>query len=158
MSRSKELVKNTAILTIGKMCTQFVSFLLLPLYTALLSTEEYGIVDLFTTYIALILPLVCWQLDQGIFRFMIDCREDETKTKALFSSITSVNVVQALAVVLIYLCLQPFSSSEYKIYLLIGVVLNIFSGLLMQFARGLGDMLAYSVSLSLIHISEPTRH
>lgn len=55
-------------------------------------------------------------------------------------------VVQALAVVLIYLCLQPFSSSEYKIYLLIGVVLNIFSGLLMQFARGLGDMLAYSVS------------
>ena len=32
------------------MCTQFVSFLLLPLYTALLSTEEYGIVDLFTTY------------------------------------------------------------------------------------------------------------
>ena len=52
MSRSKELVKNTAILTIGKMCTQFVSFLLLPLYTALLSTEEYGIVDLFTTYIA----------------------------------------------------------------------------------------------------------
>lgn len=146
MSRSKELVKNTAILTIGKMCTQFVSFLLLPLYTALLSTEEYGIVDLFTTYIALILPLVCWQLDQGIFRFMIDCREDETKTKALFSSITSVNVVQALAVVLIYLCLQPFSSSEYKIYLLIGVVLNIFSGLLMQFARGLGDMLAYSVS------------
>lgn len=128
------------------MCTQFVSFLLLPLYTALLSTEEYGIVDLFTTYIALILPLVCWQLDQGIFRFMIDCREDETKTKALFSSITSVNVVQALAVVLIYLCLQPFSSSEYKIYLLIGVVLNIFSGLLMQFARGLGDMLAYSVS------------
>lgn len=48
--------------------------------------------------------------------------------------------------VLIYLCLQPFSSSEYKIYLLIGVVLNIFSGLLMQFARGLGDMLAYSVS------------
>lgn len=84
MSRSKELVKNTAILTIGKMCTQFVSFLLLPLYTALLSTEEYGIVDLFTTYIALILPLVCWQLDQGIFRFMIDCREDETKTKAYF--------------------------------------------------------------------------
>lgn len=146
VSRSKELVKNTAILTIGKMCTQFVSFLLLPLYTALLSTEEYGIVDLFTTYIALILPLACWQLDQGIFRFMIDCREDETKTMVLFSSITSVNIAQAFAVVLIYLCIQSFSSSEYKIYLLIGVVLNIFSGLLMQFARGLGDMLAYSVS------------
>lgn len=60
MSRSKELVKNTAILTIGKMCTQFVSFLLLPLYTALLSTEEYGIVDLFTTYIACVAPIVTY--------------------------------------------------------------------------------------------------
>lgn len=146
MSRSKELVKNTAILTIGKMCTQFVSFLLLPLYTALLSTEEYGIVDLFTTYISLILPLACWQLDQGIFRFMIDCREDKKKTKILFSSIASVNAIQAFAVALIYMCTQTFISSEYKLYLLIGVILNIFSALLMQFARGLGDMLAYSVS------------
>ena len=146
MSRSKELVKNTAILTIGKMCTQFVSFLLLPLYTALLSTEEYGIVDLFTTYISLILPLVCWQLDQGIFRFMIDFREDKRKTKVLFSSIASVNIIQVLIVGLVYLCVQSFISSEYKLYLLIGVVLNFFSGLLMQFARGLGDMLTYSVS------------
>ena len=146
MSRSKELVKNTAILTIGKMCTQFVSFLLLPLYTALLSTEEYGIVDLFTTYISLILPLVCWQLDQGIFRFMIDCREDHKKIKILFSSIASVNVIQTIAVGVVYFCIQLFVPSDYKLYLLIGVVLNIFSGLLMQFARGLGDMLAYSVS------------
>ncbi len=146
MSRGKELVKNTAILTIGKMCTQFISFLLLPLYTALLSTEEYGIFDLFTTYISLILPLVCWQLDQGIFRFMIDCREDKSKIRVLFSSITSVNIVQAFAVSLIYLCIQSLISSEYKMYLLFGVILNIFSGLLMQFARGLGDMFSYSVS------------
>lgn len=128
------------------MCTQFVSFLLLPLYTALLSTEEYGIVDLFTTYISLILPLACWQLDQGIFRFMIDCREDHKKIKILFSSIASVNVIQTIAVGVVYFCIQLFVPSDYKLYLLIGVVLNIFSGLLMQFARGLGDMLAYSVS------------
>lgn len=156
VSRSKELVKNTAILTIGKMCTQFISFLLLPLYTALLSTEEYGIVDLFTTYISLILPLACWQLDQGIFRFMIDCREDEAKTRVLFSSIASINIVQTLAVGLIYLFIQPFILSEYKTYLLIGVALNIFSGLLMQFARGVGDMLAYSVSSFLTAASTVT--
>ena len=36
-SRGAELAKNTAIITIGKISTQFVSFLLLPLYTAVLS-------------------------------------------------------------------------------------------------------------------------
>ena len=46
MSRRTELAKNTAILTVGKICTQCISFFLLPLYTAILSTEEYGTFDL----------------------------------------------------------------------------------------------------------------
>ena len=46
MSREKTLVKNTFILTVGKICTQLITFFLLPLYTAILSTEEYGTVDL----------------------------------------------------------------------------------------------------------------
>lgn len=50
MSRKTELAKNTAILTVGKLCTQCISFFLLPLYTAILSTEEYGTFDLLVTY------------------------------------------------------------------------------------------------------------
>ena len=53
MSRKTELAKNTAILTVGKLCTQCISFFLLPLYTAILSTEEYGTFDLLVTYSAL---------------------------------------------------------------------------------------------------------
>ena len=33
MSRKTELAKNTAILTVGKLCTQCISFFLLPLHT-----------------------------------------------------------------------------------------------------------------------------
>ena len=49
MNREKTLVKNTLIITIGKICTQLITFLLLPLYTGILSTEEYGVVDLLNT-------------------------------------------------------------------------------------------------------------
>lgn len=146
MSRSKELVKNTAILTVGKLCTQFISFLLLPLYTALLSTEEYGIVDLFTTYVALLLPLVCWQLDQGLFRFMLDCRDEKNKVIELFSSMFFLNVIQCTVTIVFYLLFSSFLKSEYSIYLLINVIFNVFSGILMQFARGLGKMGNYSIS------------
>ena len=48
-STGKELAKNTAIISVGKICTQVVSFLLLPIYTGILSTEEYGAVDLIIT-------------------------------------------------------------------------------------------------------------
>ena len=96
MSRKTELAKNTAILTVGKLCTQCISFFLLPLYTAILSTEEYGTFDLLVTYSALLLPLVNWQLDQGLFRFMLDYRgnkEEESKllSTLLFSSMIRKN-------------------------------------------------------------------
>ena len=45
-STSKALFKNTGIIAIGQISTKIVNFFLLPLYTALLTTEEYGLVDI----------------------------------------------------------------------------------------------------------------
>lgn len=84
MSRGKELIKNTAIVAVGKVCTKFLSFFLLPFYTAILSTEDYGIVDLFNTYISLLLPLIVFQIEDAIFRFMIEVREKEEEKERLF--------------------------------------------------------------------------
>lgn len=153
MSRSKDLARNTMILTVGKLCTQFVSFFLLPLYTALLDTAEFGIVDLFTTYVTLLLPLVCWQLDQGLFRFMLDMRGKKSQIAELFSSIAIMNVLQCGLFSLVFFVAQMFISSEYKIYLWINVLLSVMSGLLMQFARGLGKTSHYAVGSFLTAVS-----
>lgn len=92
----QELAKNTAILTVGKICTQCISFFLLPLYTAILSTEEYGTFDLLVTYSTLLLPLVNWQLDQGLFRFMLDLRGNKKKEKSLFSTLFCSSIIHKL--------------------------------------------------------------
>lgn len=47
MSREKQLVKNTFILSLGTLGSKVFTFLLLPLYTAVLTTEDYGNVDVF---------------------------------------------------------------------------------------------------------------
>ena len=78
MSREKELAKNTIILAFGKICTQSISFLMLPFYTAVLDTKDYGTFDLLVTYATLLLPLVNWQFDQGLFRFMLEKRGNHT--------------------------------------------------------------------------------
>lgn len=83
LSRGKELIKNTAIVAVGKVCTKFLSFFLLPFYTAVLSTEEYGIVDLFNTYVSLLLPIIVFQIEDALFRFLVDVRQkDEEKEKS----------------------------------------------------------------------------
>ena len=146
MSRKKDLAKNTVILTFGRICTQFVSFLLLPLYTAILEPEVYGIADLFNSYIYLIIPLVSLMLDQGLFRFLLECREDEKRKKTLLSTVLLINCVEIIIYLLIYMVIQRYINSQYKIFLLIDVTINIFLNTFLQFARGVGKNVIYAIS------------
>lgn len=144
MKKEQELLKNTIILTIGKICTQFVSFLLLPLYTALLIPAEFGVVDLFNTYIALLVPLFNWQFENGMFRFLLDCRNDKNEIKKIFSTVFFVNIFQSVIYLIFYICTKNFISSSYKNFLAVDVVLSIFLNTLLQFPRGLGNNATYA--------------
>ena len=62
MNQKKELIKNTIIISIGKFSTRVVSFILLPLYTALLSKREYGSYDLLNTISIFLIPKITLQL------------------------------------------------------------------------------------------------
>ena len=139
MSRKTELAKNTAILTVGKLCTQCISFFLLPLYTAILSTEEYGTFDLLVTYSTLLLPLVNWQLDQGLFRFMLDYRGNKEEQGKLFSTLLLSSTIQSIIYIILFVCVEPFLKIQNAYFLLLYVVLHVYTALFLQFVRGLGD-------------------
>ena len=96
LSREKSLVKNTIIITIGKVCTQLITFFLLPVYTALLSTEEYGTVDLLNTLISLCLPIVTFQIEQALFRHLIDSRNNESEIKNTITTTLVTITVQSI--------------------------------------------------------------
>ena len=145
MSRTKDLAVNTAILTFGKICTQFVSFLLLPLYTAILEPKVYGIADLFNSYIYLIIPLASLMLDQGLFRFLLECRDDKYRQKTLLSTVVSINVIEIIVYTIIYILIQGHIQSEYKIFIWIDVSLNILLNTFLQYARGIGKNSIYAI-------------
>ena len=145
MSREKELIKNAGIITIGRLCTQMISFFLLPLYTAVFSTTEFGIVDLFNTIVAFILPILTIQIEQALFRFLIDARDNEEDKTRLITSATLFVVLGIIIYTVIFMCIAPFVSNEYKYFLLINVLANILSTVMLQVVRGLGYNKQYSV-------------
>lgn len=146
MSRQKDLAKNTAILTVGKVCTQCISFFLLPLYTAILSAEDYGTFDLFVTYATLLLPLINWQLDQGLFRFMLDYRGNKDEQKKLFSTLLLSSTAQNIIYVILFIFIEPFLKIENAYFLLLYVVLQVYNALFLQFVRGLGYSIKYTIA------------
>lgn len=145
-NRKTQLAKNTLILTVGKICTQCVSFFMLPLYTALLTPSDYGIVDLISTYAALLLPLINWQLDMGLFRFMLDVREDSNKQRLMISTVTNFNHIQVIIFLILFFILQSFFNLQYKVFLVVEVVLNLYTGTFLQVARGRGRNDIYSIA------------
>lgn len=153
MSREKTLVKNTAILTIGKICTQLVTFLLLPLYTSILSTEEYGVVDLLNTLVSLLLPIVTFQVEKAVFRYLIEARnENDKKTEIISTAVFSV-IIQCIVYLVIFFVISPFIHNDYKIFLATNVIAYIFASLFQQIARGLGENKQFAVASFISAIS-----
>lgn len=144
MSKEKELAKNTIIITIGKICTQFISFFLIPLYTSYLSTEDYGNVDLINTYITLLVPIVTLQLEQAVFRFLIDARNNEEKKSIIITNIFKNLFLHSTIYIAIILIINDFLKLDYKYFLVSNVIAVMFSSICLQIARGLGKTKIYS--------------
>lgn len=145
MSREKNLAKNTIIITIGKVCTQLITFFLLPLYTGILSTEEYGIVDLLNTLVSLMLPIITFQVEQAVFRELIEVRNNnEEKTKIISTAVITV-ISQCILYLILFAIISPFINNNYKLFLATNVITNIFLSLFQQITRGLGDNKRYAL-------------
>ena len=65
----KKLGKNTLWMMVGNFASKLLSFFMVPLYTAYLSTADYGISDLMTTTISLLSPFLTLAASEGIIRF-----------------------------------------------------------------------------------------
>lgn len=153
MNKEKALLKNTVIVSFGRIGTQLVSFFLLPLYTALLSTEEYGIVDLLNTLVTLLVPVINLEIEQGIFRFLIESRNDERRKRELISISVLATAAQAAVFAVIFLAVSPLIHSPYKYFLLLNMICSLFSNLFLQIARGLGRNFQYSAGSFLVGAS-----
>lgn len=83
MNRYKKLASNTVILGMGTFASKLLVFLLMPFYTAMLSTAEYSMAELIASTANLMIPIFCVGISQGIFRFAADRESDKA---AVFSS------------------------------------------------------------------------
>lgn len=145
-NKTKELARNTVIVTIGKICTQFLNFFLLPVFTSLLTTEQYGTADLYLNYVNLFVPVITLQLDMGLFRFLIDVREKPEEQGRMMTSALLCCVVQSMICVGLYLISTLFISDVNLLYLLLNLIAAAFVAMLQQAARGFGDNAGFAIS------------
>lgn len=81
--RDKKLLSNTGLIAIGTFGSKILVFLLMPLYTAWLSTGEYGAAEMVMSISNFLIPIAAVGVSTGVFRF---AAEKEADKQAVFSS------------------------------------------------------------------------
>lgn len=92
---AKKVVKNSIIYTISGMLTKCFSFFLLPLYTAYLTTEDYGITSLSGSFVATMSFVVAFSLFSAVLRFYIDLKDDPGKLKRFYGTVVVFTLLSA---------------------------------------------------------------
>lgn len=144
MDENRRLIKNTGIIAIGNMSTKLVSFLLLPLYTALLSADEYGICDYIFSIAIFCVPFVSMLMDESIFRFLIDCNKENEREKIISTSV-SIVLVGMIIFSVIGITIMNYVHYSYTYYTAAYILLAVVSGMLGALLRGIGRTDQYAL-------------
>lgn len=79
-ARERTLTLNTIALSVGRLGSKLLVFLLIRFYTYILTKEEYGTADLISSAANLLIPLACAGLSSGFFRFAAEARSRRDRT------------------------------------------------------------------------------
>lgn len=120
MGRVKKLLSNTAIFGAGTFISKVLVFLLMPFYTACLSSAEFGVADILTQTANLIIPLAVLGISDGLFRFTIDA--DKSSRRQIFTSAILMLLIGMVPLALIIQILRLFSVYDNYVWLVFAYI------------------------------------
>lgn len=142
----KKLSLNTILFTISGFGSKIISFLLVPIYTDMLTTEEYGNLDLMSTTASLIIPILTLNIQDAVLRFALDKEYDTKKIINVALKIFGAGSVIMLGAVLLFDKLQLFSlDSKYIWYMFALYVTSSLYNILSMFLRAIDKIKLFVV-------------
>ena len=111
----KQLTKQTLVYGVGNVLTRLITFLLLPLFTNVLSPEEYGLTTLLYVFLGFMNVIYHYGLDAAFMRFYSDARDNAAKD-LIFSTSLWLGLVTST----FFSTLIIISASQLSLFLLGG--------------------------------------
>lgn len=96
MTVEKKVYRNSFIYTACNFALKAMNFLLLPLYTAFLTTADYGVTGLMDRFVSVATVLSTFSLQAAIMRFYVDFREDEEGLSRFCGTLVCFSVLSTL--------------------------------------------------------------
>lgn len=142
-SKYRELTWNTVVFAIGTFGSKFVLFFMVPLYTNVLSSEEYGTADLVQTVATLFVPIISIMIQDSVLRFGLSKHIDKLVVlkNAIFVSLIGCFIgLLCIPVMKLY---RPIEDWVYYLYWI--MVTNISSNVFFAYIKSIDKNKLYSI-------------
>lgn len=147
MKKYKELLGNVGLLTLSNFGSKLLSFLLVPLYTSVLTTEEYGNYDFVNVTISLLIPILTLNISEAALRFLLDSKKNK-------KDVCNISLRINLISILIFMFLAIFNKifgiinilNNYFIYFILLYIITVFYQYFQNVIRGLDKIKVLAIS------------
>ncbi|MGN1337404.1 MAG: lipopolysaccharide biosynthesis protein [Candidatus Coprovivens sp.] len=140
-NKYKYLLKNIGLLTISNFGSKILNFLLIPIYTSILSTSDYGLYDFYNTTISLLIPVLTLNIIESVMRFSLEKNNNESD---VFFIGFKYFVRSSLFVLLLIIINKIFNIiplfNTYWYFFLILYICQVLYDLLSQYSRGIENV------------------
>ena len=148
-TRNERLIKNVILFAIGNIGSKLLQVILVPLYTRVMTSAEYGTVDIMQAIVSLLMPIFSFTIYEAVFRYAMDNDYDK---KAVYST----GIVMSLVGTAI-LCagggIASFFIDQTFVWLVVAnSAVGFFRSLLSQYSRAVDKTVLFTVDSVLLTV------
>lgn len=141
--KTGNLSKNTILLAIGTFLNKGLLFVMIPIFSSWLSTEDYGRFDVYSTYATLLIPMITLACSEAVFRYGIE-KEDIKGKSYYITNGFAVVLLNTILMTVALLCVNSYIEWEYMVPFIFMVIGQILGNYLFGYMRCVRKLNIYS--------------
>jgi O-antigen/teichoic acid export membrane protein len=142
MGRERALVRKTAIYAVGNFASKILAYIMVLVYSYFILPDQMGYYDLILTTVLMLQPLIIFQINDGVYRFLVDGKNDNRQS-VLSTGFQFLCIMTGFAEIclLATTCLYHI---EYAVWIGLYIASIVFYTYLQDVTRGLGGSKLYA--------------
>ena len=139
--KNREFIKNMILFAISNLVPKILSFIMIPIYTKYLTTNDYGYSDLIISTAAFLLPIFTLNLQDAVMKYSLD---NSNYKKDIFTIASKIYFIGILLVALLSIIASMLNiinlPSYFIVYLIIYYTVSAIHSLFTYFCKGIGKI------------------
>lgn len=143
MNKYKKLFNNSILFAIGNLGSKLITIIMVPFYTYELSTKQYGDVDLITTTVNMLVPVISLSMFDAVLRFAMDKHENN---KSVLTNAIFVTIVGSIIFALIAFLLSAIFHINNIIYIYAILVTQVLQSSFSEYTRAINRIKLFAIN------------